>query len=204
MCGVQEGEVILTVPLKAMFTIDCVPASFRDKFPEGTPVHAIFAAFLTQGDPEDLEKYSLWKKTWPTRQDFEDSMPILWPQPLRTPNNPQQSTLLPPSISNSWNTIRKRKSEYQYETSHQNLLPQQENRLRAAWEKVVTVFPDTDWEAFSYHWLIVNTRCFFYLIPGQDMPEDRNEAMAMLPFADYFNHADVFVYTLPSFSIAIV
>jgi hypothetical protein len=53
------------------------------------------------------------------------------------------------------------------------------------------VFPETDWEAFSYHWLIVNTRSFFYLMPGQEPPEDRNDAMALLPLADYFNHSDV-------------
>lgn len=131
-------------------------------------------------------------------------MPILWPQYLQTPNDPHQSALLPPSISSSWNTIRKRKSEYQYESSHQNLLSQQDDRLRASWEIVVTVFPDTDWEVFTYHWLIVNTRCFFYLMPGQEVPEDRNEAMAMVPFADYFNHADVVVCVLYFFSIALV
>lgn len=68
----------------------------------------------------------------------------------------------------------------------------------------MTVFPDTDWEVFTYHWLIVNTRCFFYLMPGQEVPEDRNEAMAMVPFADYFNHADVVVCVLYFFSIALV
>lgn len=79
-----------------------------------------------------------------------------------------------------------------------------EGRLRNAWEKVVAVFPETDWKAFSYHWLIVNTRSFFYLMPGEEQPEDRNDAMALLPFADYFNHSDVVVRFLPSPCCALV
>lgn len=71
----------------------------------------------------------------------------------------------------------------------------------SAWEKVVAVFPETDWEAFSYHWLIVNTRSFFYLMPGEEQPEDRNDAMALLPFADYFNHSDVVVGFSPPLSV---
>ena len=175
-----------------MFTINCIPQSFSNKFPEGTPIHALFAAFFTNGNPEDLEKYDLWRKTWPSRRDFEDSMPILWPEHLRL-NSQQHSQLLPPSISGSWDSFRKRKSEYPYDSFHQDLLAQQEGRLRTAWERVVAVFPETDWEAFSYHWLIVNTRSFFYLMPGEEQPEDRNDAMALLPFADYFNHSDVVV-----------
>ena len=187
----------MTVPLKAMFTTNCIPQSFSNKFPEGIPVHALYAAFFTIGNPEDLEKYDLWRKTWPSRQDFEDSMPILWPEHLRL-NSQQHSHLLPPSISGSWDSFRKRKSEYPYESFHQDLLAQQEKRLQTAWEKVAAVFPETDWESFSYHWLIVNTRSFFYLMPGEEQPEDRNDAMALLPFADYFNHSDVVVRFLHS------
>lgn len=188
---VQKGETLLTVPLEAMFTTNCVPASFSKKFPEGTPVHALFAAFFTNGSPEDLQKYDLWRNTWPNRQDFEDSMPILWPQSLRGSGDDQ--TLLPPSISGTWNSFQKRKSKYPYDSPHQNLLARQEERLRTAWEKVISVFPDTDWETFSYHWLMVNTRSFYYLTPGEEAPVDRNDAMALLPFADYFNHSDVVV-----------
>ncbi|GES65398.1 ribosomal N-lysine methyltransferase [Aspergillus terreus] len=190
--NIEEDEAIVIVPLKAMLTIERVPASFTSRFPAGTAVHAIVAAFLTNGDAADLRAYELWRKTWPSRQDFEDSMPILWPSSLRGPDGQAPgATVLPPSISGAWNTITKRKIEHEYETPHQNLLPQQEKRLQQAWDSVVAVFPDTDWESFSYHWLIVNTRCFYYLMPGEEPPEDSNDAMAMLPFADYFNHSDV-------------
>ncbi|RLM01738.1 hypothetical protein CFD26_103576 [Aspergillus turcosus] len=192
----KKGEVILTVPLKAMLTTRRIPMSFKRKFPKDISVHALLAAFLTLGDKEDLQKYELWRQTWPTRQDFEDSMPLLWPQSLRGSNpcyddGGSQMNLLPPSISGAWNTLRKRKNEHEYETSHQNLLAQQEQRLHKAWSSVVSAFPDVDWEIYSYNWLIVNTRSFYFLMPGQKPPEDRNDAMALLPFADYFNHSDV-------------
>ncbi|THC98029.1 hypothetical protein EYZ11_002455 [Aspergillus tanneri] len=191
-----EDEAIVTVPLKAMLTTNSIPSSFISKFPGGCSVHTLYAAFFTNGDPEDLQHYDAWRKTWPSRQDFENTMPILWPSLLRDPISKAKShssprTLLPPSISGSWNSIQKGKREYEYESRHQNLLARQEKRLRDAWDTVVAVFPDISWEAFSYHWLIVNTRSFFFLMPGQEPPEDRNEAMALLPFADYFNHSDV-------------
>lgn len=169
-----------------MFTIDSIPPSFNDKFPDGTPLHARFAAFFTNGDADDLKKYTLWRNTWPTREDFQSSVPVLWKQQQQ-----QQQQHLPPSISGTWNIFRRQPPKHAYESSHQNLLTQQESRLRNAWEKVVAVVPETDWDGFVYHWMIVNTRCFYYLMPGDEAPEDNNEAMAMLPVADYFNHADV-------------
>ncbi|KAL4740216.1 hypothetical protein BDV11DRAFT_103888 [Aspergillus similis] len=183
MRSIQEDEVIVRVPRHLMLTVETIPSSFVTKFEENVPVHALLAAFLCHGEPEDLEPYELWTKTWPTRKDFEHCMPILWPESLRAS--------LPPSVSGSWKSVRKEKLEFEYESSHQNVLAQQEQRLRNAWESVVAVFPETDWETFSYYWLIVNTRSFFYLTPGQEPPEDRNDAMALLPFADYFNHSDV-------------
>ncbi|KAL2853907.1 hypothetical protein BJY01DRAFT_232081 [Aspergillus pseudoustus] len=182
MRDIQEDEVIVRVPQRVMLTVEAVPSSFASKFPEKTPVHAILAAFLCNGEPDGLEPYQVWRKTWPSRQDFEDCMPILWPE---------NTYLLPPSISGHWKRVQKRSLEFEYESSHQNILAQQKARLRNAWNSVLAVFPQTDWESFSYHWLIVNTRSFFYLMPGQEPPEDRNDAMALLPLADYFNHSDM-------------
>ncbi|PYH98747.1 ribosomal N-lysine methyltransferase [Aspergillus ellipticus CBS 707.79] len=198
---IEKDEVIITVPHQVMLTPTRIPASFTSKFPEGTPTHVLYAAYFTHGDPEDLKPYDLWRDTWPTRADFEEGMPILWPSSLRHSNSeyhtqePDQPTscFLPPSISGRWNTVPEQRRACEYETSHQNLLAQQEKRLRSAYDNVLSVFPDTDWERFSYHWLIVNTRSFFYLMPGEEAPEDRNDAMALLPFADYFNHSDVAV-----------
>ncbi|PYH80763.1 ribosomal N-lysine methyltransferase [Aspergillus uvarum CBS 121591] len=206
---VEKDEAIVTVPHEAMLTPSRIPTSFSSRFPDGTPTHALYAAYLTNGDPADLEPYTLWRRTWPTRADFEASMPILWPASFRhtthsepspaaaassrpKPNVPSKTVaLLPPSISGQWTTIPTSPRAHDYETTHQNLLAQQEQRLRRDWDIVVSVFPNTDWDEFTYYWLIVNTRSFFYLMPGQESPEDRNDAMALLPFADYFNHSDV-------------
>lgn len=191
---------MVEVPTSAMLSVDSIPSEFISKC-DGIAVQGIIAAFLTHGDPETLKHYDLWRATWPQYSDFEDGMPILWPKEVggsgftnapitNTTIHRSSAVTLPPSISGLWTTIRKRALVEEYSTKHQNLLSQQEKRLRDAWQDVVDVFPDTDWETFSYNWLIVNTRSFYYLMPGQEPPEDKNEAMAMVPFADYFNHAD--------------
>uniref|UniRef100_A0A093XW75 Ribosomal N-lysine methyltransferase set11 n=1 Tax=Talaromyces marneffei PM1 TaxID=1077442 RepID=A0A093XW75_TALMA len=201
--GVKENEVMVEVPRSAMLSIDSIPADFVNMF-NGISTHGLLAAFLTHGDPKTLKRYDLWKATWPTLPDFEEGMPILWSKELggsglKTPISTIATTshqhdlspiTLPPSVSGLWNTFHKKPLAEEYTTKHQNLLAQQEARLREAWRDVIAVFPDTDWEKFSYHWLIVNTRSFYYLMPGQDPPEDTNDAMAMVPFADYFNHTD--------------
>ncbi|EED13908.1 hypothetical protein TSTA_101480 [Talaromyces stipitatus ATCC 10500] len=197
---IQEHEMLIDVPLSAMLSVDSVPSDFVNLF-SGISIQGLLAAYLTHGDPRCLKKYDLWKATWPTYSDFEEGMPILWPKELggsglKHPISPTATThhppdgKLPPSISGSWTTIRKKALVEEYETKHQNILFQQEKRLQDAWRDVLAVFPDTDWETFSYHWLVLNTRCFYYVMPGTEPPEDTNDAIAMVPFADYFNHTD--------------
>jgi hypothetical protein len=194
---------MVQVPLSTMLSIDSIPAAFVNLFNGNISLQGLLAAFFTHGDPQLLQKYDIWKATWPSMGDFEDGMPILWPKELGGSdlknNSPDEtaitddsstSTTLPPSASGLWNTFRKKPLVEDYQTKHQNLLAQQEKRLRDAWRDVLAIFPDTNWETFSYYWLIINTRSFFYLMPGQERPEDTNEAMALVPFADYFNHID--------------
>ncbi|GFF52729.1 SET domain protein [Aspergillus udagawae] len=194
--NIEEGEVMITVPLDLMITIDSIPASFIKQFPTGTSIHGILAAFLTEGDHEFLKRWDLWRRVWPSRKDFEDSMPILWPANLRRSNSEFQQTpcerpfLLPPSASGIWNSFETSQKGRKFESKSQNLLAQQEKRLQDAWRNVLTVFPNMDWDKFSFHWLILNTRSFYYVKPGQEPPEDWNDAIGLVPFADYFNHSD--------------
>lgn len=183
-----------------MLRVSDIPSSFKEKFPEDIAVHALLSAFLTHGSTELLSRYDLWRKAWPSRQDFEGSMPILWPRALGGPQWPDSevdttatTNFLPPAISSQWSTIPKKQNQKQYETYHQNLLSQQETKLRKAWRDVLCVFPETDWKTFSYHWLIINTRSFYWVGAEEEPPADRNDAMALLPFADYFNHSDAAV-----------
>ncbi|PYI02772.1 ribosomal N-lysine methyltransferase [Aspergillus sclerotiicarbonarius CBS 121057] len=195
---IKNNEIMLTVPVNLMLTIDSIPSSFTSQFPSGTSIHGILAAFLTHGDPALLKDVDPWRKVWPSFDEFEDSMPVLWPEHLRVSNSSygasssssQRKVLLPPSISGDWNSFSKEPVGVDYDTRYQNLLSQQEKRLKDAWAHVVTVYPETEWKTFAYYWCIINSRSFYYVSPGKDEPEDWNDAIGMVPFADYFNHVD--------------
>ncbi|RJE25383.1 SET domain protein [Aspergillus sclerotialis] len=193
---IEENENILKVPVPLMLTIDSIPPSFVKKFPEGAPTHGILAAYFIHGDSSLLRKWDAWRKLWPQRHDFEDSMPILWPEHLRAFNSVSSDNthgscaILPPSASGLWNSVSKKSVDADYETKYQNLLSQQQTRLRHSWQNVINVFPDTDWDVFVYHWLIVGTRSFYYVTPGKEDPEDWADALGLIPVADYFNHSN--------------
>src|ERR1700723_1050179 len=94
------------------------------------------------GDPGHLKGFELGEE-----------MPALWPTSSRV----QLQVSRPwPIITFHFGTV-----EQEYESKHQNLLARQERRLLGAWRNVVVVFHDTGWEAYSYYWLVVNTRSFF-------------------------------------------
>lgn len=184
-CLIQTGETMVVVPLAAMLTIDSLPPSFVRMFPEGTSLHAILAAFLTHGDFDSLRRWEYWRRVWPPRQELEKSLPLFWSESIST-----NKSIFPPSISGSWSFCQKEHDDIDYASRYTNILSHQENRLQDAWREVLLVFPHTDWNIFSYNWLILNTRSFFYVSPGKDEPEDWNDAIALVPFADYFNHDD--------------
>ncbi|OQE37410.1 hypothetical protein PENCOP_c010G04831 [Penicillium coprophilum] len=199
--NIKKGETVLKVPTRLMLRVEKIPSTFIDRLPGDIAVHALLAAYLTHGAPDELSRYDLWRKSWPSRKDFEDSMPILWPTALGGPQLPsseddapidsEQPSLLPPSLSGLWNSIQPGTKTKKYSADYQNIILQQAQRLRKAWTDVISAFPDTDWATFSYNWLIVNTRSFYWVSEGQETPEDPNDAMGLVPFADYFNHADV-------------
>lgn len=186
-----------------MLRVEDVPSAFIEKLPEDIAVQALLAAYLTLSGPDELSKYEVWRNSWPSRKDFEDSMPILWPTVLgglqlpgsedSIPTDKAQPSFLPPSISGLWNSLKPGTKTRKYSSDYQNILSQQAQRMRKAWTDVISAFPDTHWETFSYNWLIVNTRSFYWVGKGQETPEDPNDAMGLVPFADYFNHADVAV-----------
>ncbi|GES60059.1 ribosomal N-lysine methyltransferase [Aspergillus terreus] len=190
---IEENETILMVPPKSMVNIDTIPESFARRLPAGTSKHAIIAAYLTLEAPKDLDA---WRNVWPQWADFEESMPILWPAHLRRSDSKYQEEhisrgpkILPPAASGLWNTFSNDPLEDDLVKEYQDLLAQQEERLMCAWDNVVAAFPDTDWETFVYHWLIVNSRSFYYVSPGKDVGE-WVDALTLVPFADYFNHAN--------------
>ncbi|KAK2743410.1 hypothetical protein FQN57_004875 [Myotisia sp. PD_48] len=208
--NLQPGEVIVAVPYNNMVTIDHIPESFREKFRNETiSKHGLFAAFFCCGEQDDLEKYAIWKSVWPELQDFESSMPIIWSSemtgrrglasylsgPEENDNNLERSQSgLPPCITGTWNSLLREGKKKQlvrgYVLENQDMLTAQIKRLRAAFRATRHIFPTANRWDYIYYWLIINTRCFYYLPDGAPQPEDRNDAMALCPFADYFNHSD--------------
>lgn len=188
----KEGEPIIIVPSSLMLTLDSIPPSFLKKFRTSTSTQAILAAYLTRGDKRSLKKWDTWRKAWPSREVFEDSMPILWPE-LSQSNSGAGGIILPPSTSGTPESTEKKALGEEDKEIYQNILFRQRTRLRHARENVVSVFPDIDWDSFSYNWCIVNTRSFYYVTPGQEEPEDWNDALGLVPFVDYFNHSDEWV-----------
>ncbi|KAL2837857.1 hypothetical protein BJY01DRAFT_40009 [Aspergillus pseudoustus] len=202
---IKKNEVMLSIPVTLMLTIDSIPMEFVSQFPEGTSIHGILAAFLTHGDPGLLSELDVWRSVWPDWEEFENSMPVFWPKHLRASNSTSAISspegvqqlehspiILPPSISGLWSTLSNQVQQTPppYETRYQNLLAQQEKRLKTAWDSVVDVFPVTDWKTFAYNWSIINSRSFYYVSPEKEEPEDWNDAIGMVPYADYFNHVD--------------
>lgn len=176
----------------------------KDRFPADTPVQGIIAAYLACDD-EARFKYAPWQDTWPTMQDFEASMPLLWPEDMTgTPyenvesqersaahRDNAYSSLLPPSISGFWRSVTPSSfpAPTDYTPSQQRLLQEQRTRYKKSWDCVRQVYPSVDQKSFTYYWLAAHTRCFFYVTKDSEAPEDRNDAMALCPFADYFNHS---------------
>ncbi|KAJ6051501.1 uncharacterized protein N7446_006133 [Penicillium canescens] len=185
---IEANEIMIAVPVSTMLTIDCVPREFVDRFPHEASIHGILAAFLTHGDAGLLDYWAAWRKIWPSRQHFQESLPVLWSE---SPGGyDKRHITLPPSASGQWNKFPNLPCNLTNQDTYQNVLGKQQKRLHDAWEHVLSVFPTTDWSLFSYHWLILNTRSFYYVSPGKEPPDDWNDAIGLVPFGDYLNHAD--------------
>lgn len=99
---------------------------------------------------------------------------------------PNRVWALPPAIGGRWGSGQ---MMWHTDTSS-GLLFQQERKLQEDWAIVSKVFPAETLRKYRYHWLLVNTRSFYYDLPGANHHEAREDRMALCPFADYFNHQD--------------
>ena len=186
------------MPASALLTTDSIPESF--KFQQGgISVHGLLASFLAFGG-EEKEKFAVWKATWPSMQDFEESMPILWPKVLtksvhsraECTNDPESSQMptdmLPPAINGRWTSERKSADVWSLRES--SLLFKQKQKLETDWTIVSKQFPGKTKTEYVYYWLLVNTRSFYFDLVGDVVSEDHGDRMVMCPFIDYFNHND--------------
>lgn len=144
------------------------------KLPDNVTVHGKLAASLAlwYSDPSH-DEYALWQAVWPTEEDFKSTMPIYWSKSLQD--------FLPRAA--------------------ENLLTNQLSKLNKDWHDLQPHLPSIEKDLFTYTWLIVNTRTFYWNYP--DLPNSHprlpkrktkltgDDCYAMCPFMDYFNHSDV-------------
>ncbi|PLN82655.1 hypothetical protein BDW42DRAFT_200373 [Aspergillus taichungensis] len=143
---IEEDEALVTIHISIMLTIDCVPETFVELFPDRTSTHVILASFK-----------SFMSIPW---GNTLESTPVDGGK-LGADHYP-----LPPAASGSWNAIEEDSTRNSFDDIYQNILSKQ-----------------------NHHWLVINTRSFYYVTPEKKETEDWNDAVGLAPIADYFNHA---------------
>ena len=189
--------MLCDVPASVLLTIHTIPEDFKNLHKEIT-VHGLLASFLAFGGP-DTHHYSRWKNSWPSMQDLQKSMPLLWPsfmrEPLDNDGNPHYTIglrkdpvfILPPAIAGRWAHDQMREYRKIRDTAP---MYRQEKKLKADWDIVSKVFPDRTLPDYTYYWLIINTRSFYFEVSGTEAAQNHDDRMVLCPFVDYFNHND--------------
>lgn len=108
---------------------------------------------------------------------------------------------VPPSLTGSW--LRSKKDTPSSEAPRPKLLDIQLTKFHKHISLAAAHFPShlsaptslqsasPELTSFIHAWAIVNTRCFYHLAPGKRAPKDSNEAMALVPVMDLFNHTNM-------------
>ena len=189
------------MPASTLVTVKSVPEPFRRKHDGTIGTHGLLASFLAFGGKASEDLLGPWKATWPSLQDFEMSMPLLWPRVVRDvfPANVVPSPAdgvsssspfstcfpLPPAVGGQWSHPKMR---HDGKGRTASLLYKQEERLNKAWAAVSKAFPEENFEVYRYYWFVVNSRSFYWEFPGEKLPESHDDRMVLVPWADYFNH----------------
>lgn len=142
------------------------------KLPQKAPVHGKLAAFLALNFEDEKSKIRPWQDVWPKREEFETILPIMWEEGYQG--------CLP--------------------VAARELLQKQKEKLDQDWETLQSHLPGVDKALFTYTWLLVNTRTFYWSYPdlpraSPHLPTRRplltaSDCYALCPFIDYFNHSD--------------
>ncbi|KAF1841368.1 SET domain-containing protein [Cucurbitaria berberidis CBS 394.84] len=172
---IKKGDRLVDVRNTSLVHI-ALPSIKALKLPEHTTVHGRLAAALAlwYSDSSSKNEYKPWQDVWPSEADFKHTMPLYYP--------PQLQSLLSPAAT--------------------KLLTTQRANLEKDWADLHTSIPSISKEAFTYTWLIVNTRTFYWDYPDLPnahprLPRQRKakltaaDCYAMCPVMDYFNHSDV-------------
>ena len=179
------------MPASALLSLKSVPDSFREKHAAIT-IHGLLASFLAF-DADESRNDGPWKASWPSMNDFESSMPLLWPLcvrgclPANKPAHESKCFPLSPAIGGRWSHPQMREFVNASKTS---LLFKQEEKLNSDWEIVSKLFPEEPFEKYRYYWLVVNTRGFYWEFPGEVLPKSHDDRLVLAPWMDLFNHSD--------------
>jgi hypothetical protein len=131
-----------------------------------------------------------WQDVWPSQEEFKTILPIHWPKKV-------QDLLPHASKGVAYSTYGI--SEVQLTLS--DILKVQRTNMEKDWTDLHSSLPGISKSLFTYTWLIVNTRTFYWDYP--DLPKSHvrlpkkrpqltaDDCYAMCPFMDYFNHSDV-------------
>ncbi|KAM3421977.1 hypothetical protein BST61_g2354 [Cercospora zeina] len=137
--SIKKDTQIIFVPEKAMFKP--LSISTKPKFSQQTvnpSPQAQLAISIMSACQDRSSPYYVWQSTWPTREDFESSMPLLWSKRL--------ASHLPPSVQQPLERMRE---DYQRDLT-----------------SMLHRHPDWKEREFEYYWAIVNSRSFHFKPPG--------------------------------------
>jgi len=159
---IPAGTVLLEVPARALLTIDS-----GESYDKSIKRHKTAHEILTEATGPTVETdRQPWYGTWPDFDSVNSSFPLMWDK--------QWQNLLPPTAKKIFDIQL---------LKYKSAVRGREQQL-ARGDKRQT-------EAYKYRWLLINSRCYFWpYAKSRQSAGNVDECMALVPFADYFNHSD--------------
>ncbi|KAF2440793.1 SET domain-containing protein [Karstenula rhodostoma CBS 690.94] len=188
---IKQGDRIVHVRNTSLITVAHQGIQTL-KFPTKTSIHARLAAYLALQYAKDDCQHRPWQDVWPSQDEFKDILPLHWSKQLQD--------LLPHAATGNESLIAR--CALTSDTRDGNLLTQctQRSNLERDHLSIHAIRPSISRDLFTYVWLIVNTRTFYWEYPDLPnahprLPKKRlqltaDDCYAMCPFMDYFNHSD--------------
>ncbi|CAH0045517.1 unnamed protein product [Clonostachys solani] len=152
----EKDEAIMTIPTESIRSLHTIPHDISMKLSPDMSIHGLLAAEVALRNNAS----QVWSQIIPTWEDFQNTIPLLWPEALQE--------LLP--------------------TEAKSILIKQTGRYEADWEAFQIGFPKQDRQGYLYAWFLVGTRTFFFDSPEMTL-YPWHDRLSLLPVADLFNHS---------------
>ncbi|KIW14770.1 hypothetical protein PV08_07555 [Exophiala spinifera] len=112
---------------------------------------------------DESSEYAIWRQSLPSMEDFQ-TLPVTWEEGV--------AKFLP--------------------SKARGVLSKQAAKIQKDWDAVSAGHINISFEEFRYFWLLINTRTFYHTPPKMKLPPvNSDECLAVVPYGDYFNHADI-------------